>query len=217
MIDLKPMYTSESINYSKEELLGNLITFSGLDGSGKTTQTELLLQELGSKNTIKFSHKITQNEEFYITLKYLYQHSKKIDQKYISYLIAFEYLQFFINTVIYNLKLGNNVILDRNVFDLYIEQRYMFSNDFEHGWDMLNSIMSFGVNIYLEICPSEAYERILSRGKAVKEHEKIENLTVRKRGYDLLVSNENIHVFDASRSKEVIHQEIMELLKLKYA
>ena len=211
-ISVRDRYVFDKESQKENDSRDQLFTFMGIDGSGKSTQTERLFKKLSRINkTYIYHHKIEDNKQFHNAMKYLYRNTENNDQEYISYLVAFEFLQFFVNDVLEKLEKGYFVILDRSVFDLYVVQKNLFKCDFSRGWEIIEFISKLGTNIYLSIDYEEAYKRVVSRGKSIKLHEKKENLQRQKKGYDSLKS-ENIYIIDANRSENSISDEIEKLV-----
>ena len=200
-----------------EKIGGDYISLSGLDGSGKTTQAKLLQQALMIRGYSAFiaHHRISDNEFFERALKYLYNSSSitNINQEYVSSLIAFEYLGFFLESI--SPRLGHEIaILDRAAYDLFVSQTTIFGCDFEIGQQIIKETCMSGLHFFIDVSPDICYARIQKRADQIKQHETLDALTEKYEVYKKLVEQGILISIDGTLSKLVVHNNIVNQLQL---
>ncbi len=200
-----------------KKISGYYISLSGLDGSGKSTQAMLLQQALTVQRRSAFiaHHRISDNTFFDRALKYIYNSSSTdiINQEYISSIIAFEYLGYFLESILP--RLSNEIaILDRAVYDLFVSQTTVFGCDFEVGWQIIKDISVSGFHFFIDVSPDICYERIQKREQQIKPHETLEALSKKYEGYKKLVEKGALVPIDGTASELIVHNRIVNQLEL---
>ncbi len=194
------------------------IAFEGIDGSGKSTQVELLkekLEEAGHKVYTTFEP--TDNPVGKI-IRDIFNHRMEADHRTIAALFVADRLEHLLNK-------KNGILLKLEEGYTVISDRYYFSSYAYHGVHMnMNWVISANslcadllrpdLNIYMDISPEITLERIHQGRDSTELYETIENLqNVRNKYFEviaLLKSKERILITNAERDPEVISKEIWE-------
>lgn len=200
------------------DLKWTYFVLSGLDGSGKTTQIELLKKNLEKqgKSVIISHHSIDDNTFFKNTLRYIYTNvvNEKISQNDISYMLAFEYLGFFIENIMPKLTDNTVVLMDRGVYDLLVSQTTIFNDNFDKGWIILEKICNSGIHFFLDVSPEICSSRIQNRNKEVKLHETLSVLSRKYVVYKKLVSEGCLISVNGELSIQEVNKELEKKIKL---
>lgn len=213
MIDSSYRYS----NFS-QEIKTKYFVISGLDGAGKTTQIKLLKKELEKlgKSVIILHHKIDDNMFFNNALRFIYTNinKEKISQTDIGYIIAFEYLGYFIESIIPKLNKNIIILMDRGFYDLLVSQTTVFNNNFDKGWLLLEKICRSGVHFFLDVSPERCFHQIKLRNTDIKPHENLEILIKKYIAYKNLVDKKFLIPVNGERSIEKINEELMQKIIL---
>lgn len=200
------------------------ITFSGVDGSGKSTQLRLLTEKLerdGKK--VAYFHAV----EFSIASRLKQQVTRDKGQgdsitKASKLAIFLRKIQLLIDLIRFRLyfskvkKQGYDYLLsDRYFFDTIINIEYLESNNSQH-LTVNNETESLLLSIicYLLSAPNMAFyfdanpEDIMSRDRAPEQG--IDYLRAKQTLFKRKVKNWNMIEIDANRNKENIFQEIID-------
>lgn len=198
-----------------------LIAICGIDGSGKTTQIQMLQQYFSEKKTDIYLTKqptsfYRQYDRFrdYVNGNYLFNDKTILYE--LALLSAADKIRHYETEILPN----NNrlIISDRYVFSAYAYFIARGINDIE--W--LTSINKFlplpDLTIYLDIDPEIAFDRIVSRdGRYTKKEETNIKLLEKVRQVFLSrpwgeISNYNV-VFTSDRNKNDIHNELVKIIE----
>jgi dTMP kinase len=196
-----------------------LISFEGIDGCGKTTQIDLLVDKLRSKNMncmvlrepgdTSISNKIREilldkNNEICPeseTLLFLSARSQLVREK-----------------IIPNIKKGNIVICDR-----YLDSTLAYQG-YGRGLDknMINNLNLFatnkmlpGLTFILDIDPKIAYDRIIKKDIDRMESEGVDFLNNISNGYKIIAKSNPRRckvIMCRDKDKHVIHEEILNIV-----
>ena len=196
-----------------------LISFEGIDGCGKTTQIDLLVDKLRSKNMncmvlrepgdTSISNKIREilldkNNEICPeseTLLFLSARSQLVREK-----------------IIPNIKKGNIVICDR-----YLDSTLAYQG-YGRGLDknMINNLNLFatnkmlpGLTFILDINPKIAYDRIIKKDIDRMESEGVDFLNNISNGYKIIAKSNPERckvIMCRDKDKHVIHEEILNIV-----
>ena len=196
-----------------------LISFEGIDGCGKTTQIDLLVDKLRSKNMncmvlrepgdTSISNKIREilldkNNEICPeseTLLFLSARSQLVREK-----------------IIPNIKKGNVVICDR-----YLDSTLAYQG-YGRGLDknMINNLNLFatnkmfpGLTFILDIDPKIAYDRIIKKDIDRMESEGIDFLNNISNGYKIIAKSNPGRckiIMCKDKDKYIIHEEILNII-----
>ena len=196
-----------------------LISFEGIDGCGKTTQIDLLVDKLRSKNMncmvlrepgdTSISNKIREilldkNNEICPeseTLLFLSARSQLVREK-----------------IIPNIKKGNIVICDR-----YLDSTLAYQG-YGRGLDknMINNLNLFatnkmlpGLTFILDIDPKIAYDRIIKKDIDRMESEGVDFLNNISNGYKIIAKSNPERckvIMCRDKDKHVIHEEILNIV-----
>lgn len=199
---------------------GKLITFEGIDGSGKTTQINLLkeylfklgyniivLREPGGTHVGEKIRNILLDEE------------NKIVPVSEALLYAASRAELVSEIIIPSLKIGKIVILDRFVDSSIVYQGYARGIGIK-AVEEINNIAISGLKpdltIYLDIKPEEALKRINQRHD--RDRLEMEDIDFHKKVYEgyknLILSNpERFAVIDATCDVNVIQKNIINEIK----
>lgn len=196
-----------------------LISFEGIDGCGKTTQIELLVDKLRSKNMncivlrepgdTSISNKIRE---------ILLDKSNEICPESETLLFLSARSQLVRERIIPNIKKGNIVICDR-----YLDSTLAYQG-YGRGLDknMINNLNLFATNkmlptltFILDIDPKIAYDRIVKKDIDRMESEGVDFLSNISNGYKIIAkSNPERYrmIMCKDKGKHVIHEEILNII-----
>ncbi|MEK9173437.1 MAG: dTMP kinase [Patescibacteria group bacterium] len=192
---------------------GKFIVFEGPDGSGQTTQAELLKKYLENKNyQVVLTKQPTKESEASKKISDILNHRITATPEEFQQLFVDDRREHLEKLILPSLKDGKIVISDR----------YFFSS---LAFGSLNCDLEWliGVNknfpvpdktLILDVSPEVCVERIISRGLPVQFFETKEKLGKVMENYKKIAPIfSNVHIINGERSIEAIHQEILEKIK----
>lgn len=201
---------------------GIFIVFEGIDGAGKTTQVDLLAQNLASLGReVSLSAEPTTLATGKAIRRALSGEEKKSECEMAA--------MFVLDRIAHNInsEIGIRALTERGI-DV-ISDRYYYSSlayqgtatDYE--WVKVMNINSPEIRrpdlcIYLDLLPEESLERISRGRESLEIYENLEKLTAVRAKFlsvveDLRRDGESIYVVNAARAAEDIAKEIFEIVK----
>ena len=201
---------------------GIFIVFEGIDGAGKTTQVDLLAQNLASLGReVSLSAEPTTLATGKAIRRALSGEEKKSECEMAA--------MFVLDRIAHNInsETGIRALTERGI-DV-ISDRYYYSSlayqgtatDYE--WVKAMNINSPEIRrpdlcIYLDLLPEESLERISRGRESLEIYENFEKLTAVRAKFlsvveDLRRDGESIYVVNAARAAEDIAKEIFEIVK----
>lgn len=201
---------------------GIFIVFEGIDGAGKTTQVNLLAQNLASLGReVSLSAEPTTLATGKAIRRALSGEEKKSECEMAA--------MFVLDRIAHNInsEIGIRALTERGI-DV-ISDRYYYSSlayqgtatDYE--WVKAMNINSPEIRrpdlcIYLDLLPEESLERISRGRESLEIYENLEKLTAVRAKFlsvveDLRRDGESIYVVNAARAAEDIAKEIFEIVK----
>lgn len=205
---------------------GLFITMEGTDGSGKTTQVELLqkyfklkkydvvfIREPGGTNIGEQLREIILNSN-----------NKNMNNLTEAFLYASARAQLVNEVIVPSLKNGSIVLCDRYIDSSIAYQGY----GRKLGSDLINKINNIAtgglvpdITIFLDLSPEVSLKRREEQNKLLEE--KLDRLEQEKEyfhnqvytGYKMLASQnkDRIKVIDATKSKEKVHEEVVKTIE----
>ncbi len=201
---------------------GKFIVFEGIDGAGKTTQVELLAQNLASLGReVSLSAEPTTLPSGKAIRRALSGEEKKSECEMAA--------MFVLDRIAHNInsETGIRALTERGI-DV-ISDRYYYSSlayqgsatDYEWVKSMNRNspeIRRPDLCIYLDLLPEQSLERISRGRESVEIYENLETLTAVREKFlsvveDLRRDGESIYVVNAARPAEDIANEIFEIVK----
>lgn len=197
------------------------IVIEGLDGSGKTTQIELLrdrLQGMGEACYLTAEPTDLPTGKF---IRSILQHEITADPRTVAALYAadrIEHLHHPEEGLLAKLAAGYHVIASRYYFSSLAYQ----SEFADPGWvASLNLLakrtLTADLTVFLDLDPDVSLERIAARGEAPELFDTKEKLTHVRESFQMAFSHfsegENIQVVDAAKDPIAVSDEIWELVE----
>ena len=198
--------------------MGKLITFSGIDGSGKSTLCEKIFryynERCPSAMLSGFGNRIFTNE-LEIIAQDLQSTKNEVFSDYIcniAWLCDLSYTG--INLISPLLKSGKNVFVDRYCLCAKVYSMATTTQHIEELFELYTCLPVPDICIYLSIDPCESMKRILNRDKKRAYYETENYLKKIKATYDEFIPKENyrIEIIDASQPLENLFKESIGLI-----
>lgn len=195
---------------------GHFIVFEGIDGSGKTTQIDLLKKRIEENNFICHETKEPTDGVVGSLLRQCLAGIVQMDEMTLAALFAADRLDHILNDkdgLLKKLEQGISVISDRYILSTYAYQ----SVKVPLKWVMDLNSMAAGklhpdCHIFIDIDPDTALNRIAKGRENTELFENKKRLTeVRNRYFDLFKQfkdSENIIIVDGAQSIEKISDDI---------
>lgn len=196
------------------------IVIEGLDGSGKTTQINLLRDQLQGRGEACY---LTAEPTELPTGKFLRSIMRgevKADPKTVAALFAADRIEHIFHPeegLLQKLAEGYHVIASRYYFSSLAYQSEFADPAWVASLNMLaKRTLPADLTIFLDLEPEVSMQRIESRGEATELFETKEKLTHVRESFHLAFKHfgdgENIHILDASRDVIEIADEIIDLV-----
>ena len=201
---------------------GIFIVFEGIDGAGKTTQVDLLAQNLASLGReVSLSAEPTTLDTGKAIRRALSGEEKKSECEMAA--------MFVLDRIAHNInsEIGIRALTERGI-DVISDRYYYSSLAYQGTATDYDWVKSMNINspeirrpdlcIYLDLLPEQSLERI-SRGRESFEiYENLEKLTAVRAKFlsvveDLRRDGESIYVVNAARPADDIANEIFEIVK----
>ncbi|MBI3589007.1 MAG: dTMP kinase [Candidatus Liptonbacteria bacterium] len=196
-----------------ENKKGKLIVFEGPDGSGQSTQAELLKKYLEEKGfQIILTKEPTRESPASQKISAILNHKTKATPEELQKLFI-EDREHHVEKLILPALVESRII---------ICDRYFFSNFAFGAIDCaLDWLISLNQNfpipdltLILDVSPEVCLERITSRGRPVQFFENLEKLGKVMENYKKVAPMfSNVYLVNGERPIETIHQEILEIVK----
>ena len=203
------------------------IALEGIDGSGKSTQTKLLTEKLTAAGHKVYSTFEPTDNFIGTIIRNILKGEKKADDRTIAGLFVADRLDHLLNEtngIVKKLEEGFTVITDRYYFSSYAYHGTHMDIDWVIAANaMAASILKPDINIFIDVSPEAAMQRISKNRETVELYETLENLkNVRakyKESFEKLTEQENIFIADGNRSPEEIavdiYSEVDRILQIK--
>lgn len=210
---------------------GKFIVIEGIDGSGKTTQVEMLKPKIQVPRY--FTREATDGPIGKL-LRYTYLAGKrKCDEKVINMLYAADRYDHITNEedgLLKYLNQGIHVISDRYYLSSMAYNTYMMPTDekvkemIEHTILMNRYTMETlrpDLTIYIDLDPNLALERLTKDRDNVSVYETSEKLNKIYKAYDMAINmlkdefDDNIVIINGNQSPENVHQDIFDCVRVE--
>jgi len=158
---------------------GKYIVIEGIDGSGKTSQRDLLAKALKNCGVdVYVTHEPTDGHVGKLIRKMLNK-EVEIDKRVLGMLFIADTYDHIVKKdgLLDQINNGKTVISDRSYFSTFAYQSALIPMQWlidSHSMSM--DLLFPNLVIYLDITPQLAFDRIISRGKPLSVHENIEFL-----------------------------------------
>lgn len=204
-----------------EKKAGSLIVFEGIDGSGKSTQVQLLSKKLREQQVPFYATMEPTNSPVGSLIRQLLTGRMHADPKVIAALFTADRLDHLLNDVdgiVQMIEKGKTVIMDRYYFSSYAYQ----SVDVPMDWVIQANAISSGilrpkVNIFLDVNVDDALERITNnRHQTELFEEKTRLIQVRERymeAFERLQDTENVVIVDGGQPPEDVAEKVWEIVR----
>jgi len=215
------------IDFRRNPYQGKYIVLEGIDGSGKTTQIELLHEFFKKQGKEVIHTREPRKDEGLIgeLIQKILNGKTKIPSVAIQYLFSADRGMHHAELIEPALKMGKVVISDRcfwsavpyGVLDLEED----FSDNIARYILVSQSILSMyhqfiapDVTIYLDIPVKKAMERLENQDHAKEIYEEEKKIIKAKQGYDWLIKEfpEEFKVIDGARPVEEVTEEIITII-----
>ena len=193
---------------------GILISITGLDGSGKTTQVNMLEKALIREGYNCIVYRISSRKTpEYGVLKQTLQHIKNLHKERMpletrALILAYNNLCKITLEIQKYLNEGYVVICDRYVesTDFYLE-----AQGIDNYWPnlLLETVRNPDIYIYLRTPVDTCYQRICLRGEELNPHECIQTLEKIYKLFEAKEPQYRYSIIDGSRPIDVVHAEII--------
>lgn len=195
---------------------GKFIAFEGIDGCGKSTQIQLLMQKLKSADIKCYQTKEPTNGPVGSLIHQFMTGRIKADEKVIAAMFAADRLDHLLNTtdgILAKINGGVTVVTDR-----YYLSSYAYHSDAL----TLNQVIAFNAvsadalkptcHIFIDIDPKVSYERVTKGRFHTELYETYEKLSqVRKKYFeaiDILKDTENVIIVNGDQSEAKLAEDI---------
>ncbi len=201
----------------KNNYPGKFIVFEGLDGSGQSTQTELLenfLIDRGIETII--TKEPTQDSEAGKKIKETLAEKIKIEPQKLQEFFAQDRKEHLENLIIPALKEGKFVISDRYFFSSFA---YGASDGLDLNWliEINNNFLLPDQTFILKVKPEICISRIDKRGAEKTLFEKQEKLAEVWETYEILPQKfENTLIINGEKSIEEVFEETKKIIISKF-
>lgn len=204
---------------------GAFIAFEGIDGSGKSTQIQLLADRLRRQGIPFYATMEPTDSPIGSLIHQMMTGRIKADLKVIAALFAADRLDHLLNDVngvIHKIEAGTTVIMDRYNFSSYAYQ----SVDVPMEWvvqinELSSAVLRPDVNVFIDVDPDAALGRIAeNRFQRELFEEKQRLVQVRQqyqKAFDKLQDVEHIVVVDGNRSSGEVAEDVWNAVKDYFA
>ncbi len=196
--------------------MGKFIVFEGIDGSGKSTQMELLAEKLAKKGikcrrTLEPTYGLAGG-----VLHDILSGKIKADPKVTAAFFVADRLDHILNEtdgLLKSLKQGETIICDRYYFSSYAYQSVEVPGDWVVDANKLCAdTLRPDCTVFIDISPKTAMERITKNRTNIEIYETEERLTQVREAYfdafEKMKDSECVKVIDGERTVEEIAAEI---------
>jgi len=188
------------------------IALEGIDGSGKSTQTKLLSQKLSSLGHKVYTTFEPTDGEIGSILRNILKGKTKADHRVIAGLFVADRLDHLLNEVtgmVKKMEEGYTVITDRYYFSSYAYHGTHMDMDWVIKANAMSAeILRPDVNIFIDVEPEVAMQRLNANRSSIELFETLDNLNnVRQKyfeAFEKLTHEERVFIFDGNRSLEAI-------------
>lgn len=196
-------------SYTKE---GLLITFEGLDGSGKSTMVEMLQDELADE--FNFTREPTNSR--YGDAVYESIADPDADEMAELFLYVADHAAHLDNVIS---ESETNIISDRYIDSRIAYQGTTLANRFGGLSNAIEFVKNIhepwtiypDLTIYLDVDAETAYER----SGATNKFEQISHLTTVRKAYQQIIScdKDRFSIIDATRPKDAVYADILDVIR----
>ena len=192
------------------------IALEGIDGSGKSTQTKLLTEQLTSQGHKVYSTFEPTDNQIGKLIRNILKGNAKADHRIIAGLFVADRLDHLLNEeygIVKKLDEGFTVITDRYCFSSYAYQGAHMDIDWVIQANAMSAkILRPDINIFIDVAPEVSIQRLHSNRDNIELFETLDTLKLVRAKYmeafDKLQSVENIFTVDGNRSSDLIADDI---------
>jgi dTMP kinase len=194
------------------QINNRLIVFEGIDGSGKSTQAKLLADQLIAEGCKVYSTFEPTKSRIGSIIRDIFTHKMEADHQTIAALFLADRLDHIQNKetgMLKKLEEGYTVICDRYYFSSYAYHGVHVDIDWViQANSLCASLLRPAMNIFIDVLPQVAMQRINTNRDSVEIYETLENLTnVREKyveAFEKQKHAEQICIIDGNRTEEAI-------------
>ncbi len=196
---------------------GKFIVFEGIDGSGKSTQMDLLRSHLESLGLKVYVTTEPSSREIGKLIRRILKNEVTVSEETLAALFVADRLDHIQNQVD-----GMLQYLDKGY--CVLSDRYFWSSFAYHGLhmpisqvvemnDICHEMLKPDLTVYLDLSAEESMRRILERNEQLEKFEKLELLQKIRQNYFIAFEKYSkdllIKVVDANESIELCHEQIV--------